>query len=79
MGSNNTPPLCARFKVQERVGEKTGSDERASADGETLTRDRSASVAKLSSESSPVAGCQEWRMLICESNLHGVYFYKHTY
>lgn len=51
----------------------------ASADGETLVRDHSVSVAKLSSESSPVAGCQEWRMLICESSLYGVCFYKCTY
>ena len=36
-----------------------GSAETGSADGETVMRDHSASVDKLSSESSPVAGHQE--------------------
>lgn len=71
--------LCARFKGWEGVGEKTESAETGSADREIIARDHSASVTKLSSESSPVVGHQEGQMVICESSLYGVGFYKCTY
>lgn len=71
--------LCARFKRWEAVGEKMGSAEVESDDGETVMRDQSASVATLSSESSPAVGHQEWQMLICESSIYSVGFYKCTY
>lgn len=51
--------LCARLKGWEGAGEKTGSAETGSADGEQAVRDCSADVAKLSSESSPLIGHRE--------------------
>lgn len=53
--------LCVRFKGWEGVGEKMGSAKMRSADGETVTRDHSPSVAELSSESGPMVGLRSDR------------------